>query len=320
MWNSTKVVASTFPENLEKKPMPRHILTSRIGTSVLVFVLALANAGGATTLQDCQRWIASASYRSREGLLQMFLQAARTDHVRSATLDRSVLAALGGKLETMFPLEKTESVTYADSVLEIRFREPVEIAVPGTWRQTHLSMSRQVRFRVRPWEGNPFGVEFEILQGSVRLDFGWLARKITAMPDHLVGRRLRYWSDDARKTSGISLEQETRLEPGTFRIERDPGSLRIDCPPHPPLAFTDTSAEYFGIRLVRRGDLLRSPDGKWRRDSAAARWLSSLRPSLSATIDSARGKPLLLLFESIDYRLEERKGSLSKGFRMKNEP
>lgn len=295
----------------------RQDVTARFHAPVLALLL-LALPGSATTLQECERWIASAPYRSREGLLQLFLQAARTEHVRSANLDRSVLASLGGRLETMFPLEKTERVTYADSILEIRFREPVEVLVPGTWRQARLSMSRQVRFRVRPWDANPSGIEFEIVQGSVRLDFGWLARRITAMPDHLVGRRLRYWSDDAHKVSGISLEQETRLEPGTFRIERGPGTLKIACPPHPPMAFTDSTAEYFGIRLLRRGDMLRSPDGKWRRDPDAARWISSLLPSLSAAIDSAGGRPPLLLFESLDYRLEQRKGSLSKGFRMKD--
>jgi len=285
-----------------------------------VFLLLAPRSGGATSLQDCERWIASTSYRSREGLLQMFLQAAKTDRVQSATLDRGVLASLGGKLETMFPLERTERVTYADSILELRFREPVEVRVPGTWGQARLLMSRQVQFRVHPWEGNPDGIEFEVVRGSVRLEFGWLARKITAMPDHLVGRRLRYWSDDARKASGISLEQETRLGPGSFRIERGPGSLKFACPPYPPLAFTDTTAEYFGVRLLRRGDMVGSPDGKWRRNPEAARWISSLLPSLSAGIDSARGRPTLLILESIDYRLEERKGSLSKGFRLKDEP
>ncbi len=292
----------------------------RVGAPALALLLASLRAAGATTPEECARWISSAPYRSREGLLQMFLQAARTDHVKSASLDRRVLASLDGRLETMFPLEKTEFVTYADSILEIRFREPVQIPVPGTWRQARLSLSRQVRFRVRPWEGNPFGIEFEIVQGSMRIDFGWLARKISAMPDHLDGKRLRYWSDDARRSSGISLEQETLLAPGTFRIERTPGSLRIDCPPHSHLAFTDSTAEYFGIGLLRRGDFLRAPDGKWRRDPTGARWISSLRPTLSAAIDSADGKPPLVLLESIDYRLEERKGSLSKGFRLKGSP
>lgn len=294
--------------------------SGRAGAIGLALLLVSLRTAGATTPEDCARWISSAPYRSREGLLQMFLQAARTDHVRSASLDRKVLASLEGRLETMFPLEKTDLVAYADSILELRFREPVRILVPGTWRQAHLTLSRQVRFRVRPWEGNPLGVEFEIVQGSVRIDFGWLARKIGAMPDHLDGKRLRYWSDDARRSSGISLEQETFLAPGTFRIERTPGSLRIDCPPYPHLAFTDSTAEYFGIRLLRRGDLLRTPDGRWRRDPAGARWISSLRPTLSASIDSADGKPPLVFLESIDYRLEERKGSLSKGFRLKGSP
>jgi|GEM_PF-4367494 len=303
---------------VRKTAMSRYDISSRWKILSIVFLVAWTHAPQASTFEDCERWIASAPYRSREGLLQMFLQAARTEHVSSASLDRSVMSALAGKIETMFPLERTESVAYSDSVLEIRFDGPVEVYVPGTWRQTKLSMSRRVRFRVRPWAGNPTGVEFEIVQGSLRLDFCWLARRISAMPDHLQGRRLWYWSDDAHRSSGVTLEQETRFAPGTFRIERGAGSLEFDCPRESPIAFTDTTADYFGMHLLWRGDMMRPPDGKWVRDPDAARRMASLRRTLSATIDSADGKPTLVLLESLAYRLEERKGSLGEGFRLEN--
>lgn len=293
---------------------------ARLAILVVLALALLPSAASATTLDECERWIASSPFRSREGLLQMFARAVRREGVRSASFDRNLLAILDRKLETLFPLSRTERVTYADSILEIRFLEPVTVVVPGTWRQARLSMSRTVRFHVRPSPEAPEGLVFEIVQGSARLDFGWLARRISAMPDHLDARRLRYWSDDARGRSGIALEQETRLEPGSFRISRSPGSLRIACPPRPPLAFTDTTAEYFGVRLLRRGDSLLAPDGKWHRDPAAARGIAMLRPLLEAEIDSAHGRPPLYFLESLDYRLEERKGSLGKGFRLRDAP
>jgi len=288
---------------------------SRLGVISSLAVLLSVCPVGSTTLQDCMRWISSSPYHSREGLLQMFLQAARTDHVQTANLNRGMLQALKPRIETMFPLDETEQIRYSDSVLEIRFREPVQLVVPGTWRQTHVSMSPLVRFRVRPIETAPGGIEFEVLEGSVRLDFDWFARKFSGMPDHLEGRRLRYWSDDVRRVSGISLEQETRLAPGAVQITRGTGSLRFDCPaPYKPMEFTDTTVEYFGVRLLWRGDLLRGVDGKWRHDSAGVHMLSSLRPTLLNAIDSSGGKPALLIRESLNYRLEERKGSLSKAF------
>lgn len=136
------------------------------------------------------------------------------------------------------------------------------------------------------------------------------------MPDHLQGRRLLYWSDDAHRSSGVSLEQETLFAPGTFRIERGTGSLKFDCPPDSPIAFTDTTAEYFGIHFLWRGDMMRPPDGKWVRDPDAVRRMASMRRTLSATIDSADGRPSLVLLESLVYRLEDRKGSIGKGFRL----
>jgi hypothetical protein len=44
--------------------------------------------------------------------------------------------------------------------------------------------------------------------------------------------------------------------------------------------------------------------------------MASMRRTLSATIDSADGRPSLVLLESLVYRLEDRKGSIGKGFRL----
>jgi hypothetical protein len=139
------------------------------------------------TYEDCKAFIEKESFKSKEGLIQLFYNVYQSDSINNIELTQKTIRLLQKKIKTYFPLKNCNRIVYSNSELTIRFNNNQKMTVPGTWGQATLFMSKEVVFVVKRGKYDSLTARFLLKKGHINILTSKLAKKLFSFVEDIYG-------------------------------------------------------------------------------------------------------------------------------------
>jgi len=301
------------------RPEIRKLARRACAALFLALSLSFGETPRALGAAECLALIPAKSFRSREGLLQIFAKGFRSGAFCGTVMDRGELAALDKGIQTLFPLAACTRIEVGSSNLEIRFDQSRREAIPGTLRQAFLELSPRVVFALAPDTRDSNALVFRIQEGSVNVDFGAAARLWGFR--RMEGTELTYALDEARRKSSLTLTSRRVIPRSKMKVARSGGEVTVtvedeELGKNNQFVFAAGRVTFLGMKFqVLSNNAVQVGKGPVIRDPQTCRQITGLIEGVMAeTRDDRIFEKGVVSVSSARYEMEDRRISLSRGY------
>jgi hypothetical protein len=271
------------------------------------------------TFEECQQYLDKRTFRSKEGLLQLFYMIYYSDTVNHIILKRPTIKSLHKSIRSYFPLKRCQKIVYSNKVLWLQFSRKQKIYIPGTWRQATLRMSKKLMFKVTTAPNDPQLLCFEVAEGGVLVTTSAFLRIFTPFAINVKGQSLFYKIEADKNQSIIGMKHFNTIPGDKIVINQDPREVKVDVqiknmPDSVDMYFRNQELHYFGItiRLLEDG-VIQCNRYKPERKPEGYAWF---RYTIDSVLNDPEGKLKNGVQRTVrvTYNLEKRKVWFWQGF------